>query len=465
MKVTKEIKDKIDHIAKTFAKGNTIIASVGIGEKVSAGKVTGDDAIVIGVTEKKPIEELSSEEIIPSEITIGDKVIKIDIIQQSPVQLFATCSDCGGWNGSSSGQFTNRQFTRPLRGGITMASTNNYPSVGTLGTFVQDVASGAIVALTNNHVTIENPTYTSDRNLAALTVENDYDPVNRVYQATEAAGGYTQPVNEVGISLRYAPIHLASTGFVNQVDAAIYSVNFQDIETESVPSSQQYASWQPIGLEDVITNQNPPFATTAELDDIYNTNPEIWTSGRTSGARGKGVCGHLRVYTGSINLPNVGTALGPVDYNDIISVIRPDDTTPSSQQPGCLNPGLQGDSGSAVYAEFNGVKKLIGLLFAGSCSMGMMPPEYAGNPCCFGTPGQNSCSTIFYLCRIDRIAEQLGVQWWDAAAANQSTVRKDTIQYVTETGGSDQRTKLCNGKLHYQAGLTNTLNNPCVPTP
>ena len=150
-----------------------------------------------------------------------------------------------------------------------MASTNNYPSVGTLGTFVQDVASGAIVALTNNHVTIENPTYTSDRNLAALTVENDYDPVNRVYQATEAAGGYTQPVNEVGISLRYAPIHLASTGFVNQVDAAIYSVNFQDIETESVPSSQQYASWQPIGLEDVITNQNPPFATTAELDDIY----------------------------------------------------------------------------------------------------------------------------------------------------------------------------------------------------
>jgi len=305
MKVTKEIKDKIDHIAKTFAKGNTIIASVGIGEKVSAGKVTGDDAIVIGVTEKKPIEELSSEEIIPSEITIGDKVIKIDIIQQSPVQLFATCSDCGGWNGSNSGQFTNRQFTRPLRGGITMASSNNYPSVGTLGTFVQDVASGAIVALTNNHVSIVNPTYTSGRNLSAITVENDYDPINRIYQATETAGGYFGSVNEVGISLRYAPIHMASSGFVNQVDAAMYSVNWTDVENVNNPSTGEYASWVPIGLESVITNQNPPFATTAELDDIFNTNPDVWSSGRTSGARGKGICGFLRVNAGSVNLPNV----------------------------------------------------------------------------------------------------------------------------------------------------------------
>jgi len=463
MKLTKEIKDKIDDVAKTFAKGNTTIVSVGLGQKVSAGKVTGDSAIVIGVTEKKPIEELSSDEMIPSEVTVGDTVIKIDIIQQSPVQLFS-CTACGGWNGSNSGQFTNRQFTRPLRGGVTMTSINNTPSVGTLGTFVQDIASGAIVALTNNHVTIENPTYTSDRNLAALNVENDYDPINRIYQGTEAVG-QIQPVNEVGISLRYAPIHLASTGFVNQVDAAIYSVNFQDIETESVPSSQQYASWQPIGLESVITNQNPPFATTAELDDIFNTNPDVWSSGRTSGARGKGICGFLRVYGSSINLPNVGTALGPVGYNDIIAVIRPSDDDSTSQQPGCFNPGLQGDSGSAVYAEFGSVKKLIGLLFAGNCIIGTMPVADQGNECCSGQVGVNSCSTVFYLCRIDKIAEQLGVEWWDAAAVNQYTVKKDTIAYVTEIGGSDQRTKLCNGKLHYQAGLTNTLNNPCIPTP
>ena len=97
MKLTKEIKDKIDDVAKTFAKGNTTIVSVGLGQKVSAGKVTGDSAIVIGVTEKKPIEELSSDEMIPSEVTVGDTVIKIDIIQQSPVQLFS-CTTCGGWN-------------------------------------------------------------------------------------------------------------------------------------------------------------------------------------------------------------------------------------------------------------------------------------------------------------------------------------------------------------------------------
>ena len=464
MKLTKEIKDKIDDVAKTFAKGNTTIVSVGLGQKVSAGKVTGDSAIVIGVTEKKPIEELSSEEMIPSEITVGDTVIKIDIIQQSPVQLFS-CTTCGGWSGSNSGQFTNRQFTRPLRGGITMAryqTVSNY-SVGTLGTFVQDVASGAIVALTNNHVSIVNPTYTSGRNLSALNVENDYDPINRIYQATEAAGGYFGSVNEVGISLRYAPIHMASSGFVNQVDAAIYSVNWTDIENVNSPSTGEYASWVPIGLESVITNQNPPFATTAELDDIFNTNPDVWSSGRTSGARGKGICGFLRVNAGSVNLPNVGTSLGFVGYNDIISVIRPSDDDSTSQQPGCFNPGLQGDSGSAVYAEFGGVKKLIGLLFAGNCIIGSMPVADQGNECCSGTPGVNSCSTVFYLCRIDKIAEQLGVEWWDAAAANQYTVKTNTMEYITEPGGSNFRTQICDGKTYYQAGLTNTLNNSCTP--
>ena len=449
MKVTKEIKDKIDDVAKTFAKGNTTIVSVGLGQKVSAGKVTGDSAIVIGVTEKKPIEELSSDEMIPSEITVGDTVIKIDIIQQSPVQLFS-CTTCGGWNGSNSGQFTNRQFTRPLRGGITMAryqTVSNY-SVGTLGTFVQDVASGAIVALTNNHVSIVNPTYTSGRNLSALNVENDYDPINRIYQATEAAGGYFGSVNEVGISLRYA---------------AIYSVNWTDIENVNSPSTGEYASWVPIGLESVITNQNAPFATTAELDDIYNTNPDVWSSGRTSGARGKGICGFLRVYGSSMNLPNVATALGPVDYNDIIAVIRPSDDDNTSQQPGCFNPGLQGDSGSAVYAEFGSVKKLIGLLFAGNCIIGTMPVADQGNECCSGTPGLDSCSTVFYLCRIDKIAEQLGIQWWDAAAASQYTVKTNTMEYITEPGGSNFRTQICDGKKYYQAGLTNTLNNSCTP--
>ena len=399
MKLTKEIKDKIDDVAKTFAKGNTTIVSVGLGQKVSAGKVTGDSAIVIGVTEKKPIEELSSDEMIPSEVTVGDTVIKIDIIQQSPVQLFS-CTTCGGWNGSNSGQFTNRQFTRPLRGGITMAryqTVSNY-SVGTLG-----------------------------------------------------------------ISLRYAPIHMASSGFVNQVDAAIYSVNWTDIENVNSPSTGEYASWVPIGLESVITNQNAPFATTAELDDIYNTNPDVWSSGRTSGARGKGICGFLRVYGSSMNLPNVATALGPVDYNDIIAVIRPSDDDNTSQQPGCFNPGLQGDSGSAVYAEFGSVKKLIGLLFAGNCIIGTMPVADQGNECCSGTPGLDSCSTVFYLCRIDKIAEQLGIQWWDAAAASQYTVKTNTMEFITEPGGSNFRTQICDGKTYYQAGLTNTLNNSCTP--
>lgn len=441
LELTQEIKDKI----KEMAKANPNLNSVGLGEKVSGGTATGEPAIVCSVTQKKPIEDLSPEEILPSEITVGDQVIKIDVIEASRAYQLG-CTTCGGWSGANSGEFTNRQFTRPLRAGITMSSDRGWPAVGTLGTIVKDTATGVLVGLTNNHVTIENPNFTSDRNLSnPADITNDYDPVNNVYQATETQAGYISPVNIVGRSVRYAPTYYQSSGITNKVDAALFSVQQNVIDNKS---------WQPIGLDGIIPNDNPQFATTLELDNLFATNPKIWTSGRTSGARGEGVCGNLRVNQTGLTLPVAASATGPVwVYEDIIAVIRPDDDTPTSQQIGCLNPGLQGDSGSAVYAEINGTIKLIGLLFAGNCTVAEACCGFAGPP--------NGCSSVFFVCRIDHIADELGIEHWNPNVDQLRFVNTNTMEYITEPGGSDQRNKSCNGKTYWQAGLTDTLDNPC----
>lgn len=437
MEITQKLKDKIEEIAKANPK----LCSVGLGQKVSGGQLTGENAIVCAVEQKKPIEQLSQEEILPSEITIDGETFKIDVIESSRAQLFG-CSSCGGWNG---GAATNRSFTRPLRSGIVITSSTSYPGIGTLGTFVKDVATGCVLGLTNNHVTIDDATYTSTRNLA-LTSKNDYSPTNFAYQGSEDGTPMNVPANIIGLSVRYAPSFTNDTGISNKIDAALFSVREKDFS----PST----SWQPIGLESEITS-NPPFASTAELDTLFTTNPEIITSGRTSGPRGHNVCGELRVEQSPASLNLLITSQGIeklINYSDCISVIRPDDDTPTSQQAGCLNPGLQGDSGSAVYANINGTIKLIGLLFAGNCT--------SANPCCAEGGPPNGCSTRFYVCRIDHIADELGVEWFDPNG-QLSFVDENSIEYITQPGGSADSTIVCDGKTYWQAGLTDTLNNPC----
>ena len=105
-----------------------------------------------------------------------------------------------------------------------------------------------------------------------------------------------------------------------------------------------------------------------------------------------------------------------------------------------------------MYANINGTIKLIGLLFAGNCT--------SLNSCCSFTGPPNGCSTRFYLCRIDHIADELGVEWFDPSG-QLSFVDENSIEYITQPGGSADSTIVCDGKTYWQAGLTDTLNNPC----
>ena len=136
-----------------------------------------------------------------------------------------------------------------------------------------------------------------------------------------------------------------------------------------------------------------------------------------------------------------------------IGFFKPPVEHPETQDPGeygyCCNPVRGGDSGSALIADIGGTIKIIGLVFA------------AGNPSgVTSCDGGNNSYSFGYACRIDEVASQLGITSWDKDDPIVA-VKTSTIEYITEPGGSSDKTKSCDGKTYWQVGLTDTLDNPC----
>ena len=105
------------------------VKTVAVGLKVTNGKMTDDIVLRIGVEEKRPISELSPEEMIPSEID----GIETDVFVWTPTKAMSDTSRY-----------------RPIRGGIQIG--NGTGSVGTLGCLATQNSGGATVALSNHHV-------------------------------------------------------------------------------------------------------------------------------------------------------------------------------------------------------------------------------------------------------------------------------------------------------------------------
>lgn len=405
------------------------ITSIGYGYKMVRGQQTDDLAIVYSVKEKKPLSELSLEEIIPSIISINGNPVKTDVIVIENVELLVCNAGCADGSGSAA----NRVLTRPLQGGLSVTSKNNVSTKGTMGFIAVDVATQALVGVTNNHVTIKDPFFTSQRNLLGI-LENDYTPTNDIYQDGES--GTIPPSNYViGQSVRYVPILEQGNG-INYADVAMFSLKQEDIDIAT--------SFKQIGES---YNQPLPFATTSELDNLLITNPMLYSSGRTTGPKGGASC-PLRVSQIAVStIPQFnlqGTQVSAL-FADTIRFVKPiNDPIVSSSGCAdvsnlCINPIRPGDSGSALIADFDGVRKIIGIVFAAST---------CGGDIFYG-----------YACRIDRVAQELGIQAWDGTAKNY--IDPSTIEYITTFNGSGSKTITCNTKTYWQAGLTN-LNNPCI---
>ena len=416
-----DIKLKIQELAEQNAfNANTI----SYGYKFVGNVQTDELCIMFSVDQKKPISELLDSEIIPNSITIEDQVLKTDVFEAGKTELIACNATCGQNAGSNS--TANRAFTRPLVGGLSVASTNLVTSVGTLSFIGVDKSTQALVGVSNNHVLIQDAFYTSERNLTNGVYQNEYSPIDNVYQHGETFS--IPPANFiVGRTLRYVPIQQATP---NKVDCAIFSINQSDIGTGTISSSVMQAG---------VAYTNPlPFATTAEINNLLVTNPMLYSSGRTTGPKGGAEC-PLRIFalftSFSLNYRKQ-FVYTTVSFIDQITFVKPENDPSLSTL--CNNPIIAGDSGSALIADFGGVRKIIGLVFAGS---------YIGTNVVYGQAN-----------RIDNVSSEMGIEAWDGT--NKNFVDLSSIEYVTTVGGSSNKSIICDEREFSQVGLTTVLN-PC----
>ena len=405
---------------------------VGFGFKSTNKKYTKDHAIIFTVEKKRPIEEIPEDELLPKEIEINGVTYKTDVVEIGKVETFscstATLNNCYSWSlpfnyeGNIYGSNIppgNRGFIRPLKGGISITSQNQLGKVGTLGFIAVDNAKNALVGVTNNHVVVKNPFYTALRNISPV---NEYQ--DSYYQPGEA-GFQGNPTYVVGEVVRYVPIHANA---YNQVDGALVTIDSSTVtNSESV---KQYGFTYAAAM---------PFATTSEIDSLVSTNPVLYSSGRTSGVKSGSLCS-LAIFAINQILPIHGYNLNdqpPVYVNDVniqltpVTFNRCIGFTRTSAE--CPFPIVPGDSGSALVANFNGIFKIIGLIFAGSTYYG-------------------------FANRIDDVAAQLNISAWDATTKNYFNT--GSRQFRTTPGGSYDKTIDCNDNIYWQVGtISNT--NPC----
>jgi hypothetical protein len=406
---------------KELIQSTPNINSVSYGFKFVNGKQTDELSIMYGVEKKKPLSELTPEEILPSTITVGSQVIKTDVHETGAIETLACNPYCGQVAGPNSAD--NRAYTRPLKGGLSISSNNTLGKVGTLGFIAVHTDTQALVGVTNNHVVIQDAFYTSERSLVSY-FQNEYDPVNDVYQDGESS---TAPPSNyiIGRTLRYVPI---SGRRINFVDGALLSLDPAVVDINT--------SYQTVGL----AYTNPlPFATTSEIDNLLVTNPMIYSSGRTTGPKGGAGC-PMRIFAlFSAFILTYDKQSSPTIcyFGDQITFVKPENDPNLDSL--CSNPVWRGDSGSALIADFNGTRKIIGLVFAGG-------------------PTDGSSFYYGYANRIDRVASELGIEAWDGTDKNY--IDPTSITYKTTSNGSSNKTLTCGGKTYWQVGLT-TLNNPC----
>lgn len=111
------------------------VAGTAVGVKEVGGKITDEIVIRVYVQDKKPLESLRPDEIIPAEID----GIKIDV-NQMPAEL--------------SGCVDDHEY-RPMIGGSRIISAKSNGS-GTVGCFAIDNVDSSVVLLTNYHVLMDN---------------------------------------------------------------------------------------------------------------------------------------------------------------------------------------------------------------------------------------------------------------------------------------------------------------------
>jgi hypothetical protein len=414
MSYTQEIKDKIAELASQVSDDCT---AVGYGFKESNGKLTKEKSIIFTFKKKKPLEELSEDEIIPKEIQIGDKILRTDVKEGThKLVAYEACpADFYYWSSNSTlnpnGASTpiQRNEVRPLKGGLQIRN-QSLGFLGTMGFIAVDKDTNSLVGVTNAHVMTECFFRANESGRGDFNVYNN----NMGQPATSAS-------QRVGVTKRYVPIKGYSSN-VNYVDGAIFTLDESEIDLNE---SYKYYGFS--------FESAPPFATTEEIDDLINNDYDLFSVGRTTGAKGEGTTKLKFLSYDTVYVYNDITEATArlTRYDECISYIASASTTTDGN--GCFYPINSGDSGSALLANINGTIKIIGLSFAGST-----------------TGSADGYMTIARACRIDRVAEELNIEAFTGQTVNFSDKSNPQVHY--EIGSSSQETVTINGNKFYQVG-------------
>jgi hypothetical protein len=380
--------------------------SVAYGKKTKNNIETGELCIILMVKEKKPLSELSSDEILPKTISVEDETYLTDVQEIGEINTLVcdsnTLTKCYDWQTTEP---INRDYYNPILGGMSVTSSN-LNGFGTMGLIAVDNTTNALVGVTNAHVLIEDIFYTQYRDLQSI-IENELTDV--VYEPST-------PNLTIGRVLKYYPFHTFNSGLSNYIDCAIFSVS-SAVTSNSI-------SYKQVGLS---YSSPMEFATTAEIDSLLTTNPVIYNSGARTGPKETSPC-NLRITSLFYTVPvkyKLQNFTKVALFEDLIVFKR--------ENPDCPYPTAQGDSGSALIANFGGTSKILGLIFAGGPTQG-------------------------YACRIDRIASMMNISAWDGSP--KGFIDDNSISYKTVVGGSLSNSITCSGKTYYQVGLTYN-QSPC----
>jgi len=489
MILTQNIKDKILDL---YQQTPDSIHGVSFGIKRKNDARTGEPAIVFYVDEKKPASSLSSSEILPSSINIDGITYKTDVVQMPRAQAYSCYineSETPGQSYFSSNTNVTRlsafdtNILKPMRGGqlicqypsswVCQGGNCSLPPIGTLGGFCVDNIDGKVIGVTNAHVLLYNLLYASESNItqqnanpyniyenAIWAVDNlQYRPGVLGFNNLSANTSIYTRLPLVGQMKRYIPI---SNSGINYVDVSIFHPNSTMISNDSA-----FKVWQPIGTADYPSSY--PFATTAEINALLSTDPQLYSTGRTTGPKGYSnvscttsstsstssttsstsstssttsttcapatTCCILRVASPSFSLSvNYGDFVA--DFSDVI-VYEYEDNTFNR----CANwPSAPGDSGSFVIADFGAQgRKIIGICFAGN--------------------GYYS-----FACRIDRVASAINIRAWDGSYNLTSLPATTSMVLTTSYTGpyASQPTLSYGGRVYYQAGFTKTAGLPFI---
>jgi hypothetical protein len=423
-----------DKIQDIYNSTPDYVHSVSVGNKIKGGIETDDISIVFFVYKKLPLEEIPESEKIPTTIEINGKTYKTDVIENSGFKTML----CYASNDPKITFLQSRQ--RPLSGGLEVTDFFRWveeepnifqPRAGTLGLIAVDNIDNTLVGLSNNHVIIFDAFNSSERDPTG-EIFNIRD--NRDFNSQFGSSGFNESIppsvlqcganfpnfdtDNIGRQKRYYPFSKTNP---NYMDAGLCLIRKEFVDLNSASQAL---------LSDTFAM---PFATTAEIDSLAvggeNYGASIFSCGRTTGPKGDN-CPMIVKYTSSNSLVDNYYFQGEniaIFFSDCLHY---------QYVNGSNGPALGGDSGSALIANFDGVNKIIGLVFAGT---------------------EESIPNYALASRIDRIADFLNISAWDGTEKN-FTEDPAPVDFIIRPTDDNSPYIDYQGKRYWQAGLITTSN-------